>query len=555
MLDKTKEHDGQSPFHAGEQMVQERLGVRDIEYWARQVVRDHLPEQHRAFHTALPFLVVAARDDRNRPWATILTGPQRFVHSPDPRHLVINARPVKGDALEGAFKNGSEIGVLGIELATRRRNRVNGKVENADADGLTFAVDQSFGNCPQYIRERAWHRIDSNSAGNPWRGRELTDHQQAVVSSADTFFIASGYRGEGENPAFGMDASHRGGDPGFVEVLDARRIRFPDYAGNNHFNTIGNIIADPRAGFLFIDFTTGSLLQMTGSATVDWDSDDISRFPGARRLLTLEIEEIVELPSAIALRWEAEAESVRSLRLVEKIRESADVTSFVFEARDGGDLPPFTAGQHLPVELSQPPGKENLRRTYSLSGAPADPRYRISVKREPHGKASTYLHDCLEPGAIIDARNPAGEFVLHETDAPVVLVSAGVGVTPVLSMLHDLAARGDGRPVLFVHGARDRRHHAFAGEVRDLADNHPNIGIHVAYSRPDAGDRPGHDYHSKGRVTGKLLAELVPAEEAAYYVCGPARFMADVIEDLLQMGVVAENIRTETFGPVLTTSQ
>ena len=148
---------GPSPFHRGEQEVQARLGVRDIEAWARKVVRPFLPEEHRAFHTALPFLVAAARDARGHPWATLLAGPTGFVTSPDPRTLVIGARPVAGDALEGALTEGADLGLLGMEFATRRRNRVNGRVVGDGAEGLRFSVDQTFGNCPQYISERHWH--------------------------------------------------------------------------------------------------------------------------------------------------------------------------------------------------------------------------------------------------------------------------------------------------------------------------------------------------------------------------------------------------------------
>ena len=200
-------------------------------------------------------------------------------------------------------------------------------------------------------------------------GSKLTSSQRAWIENADTFFIASGYRGEGESPTFGMDASHRGGDRGFVGVLSDTRLRFPDYAGNNHYNTIGNLVLDPRVGFLFVDFESGGLLQLTGTALIDWDSDELRDFPGARRLVTFDIEEIVELPAAVGLRWEADAESVRTLRLMEKIQESDDVTSFVFEARDGGPLSAFEPGQHLPIELAVPGVKEPVRRTYSLSSA------------------------------------------------------------------------------------------------------------------------------------------------------------------------------------------
>ena len=132
----------ESPFHGGEQEVQERLGVRDIEDWARKVVRPYLPEQHRAFHTALPFLVAAARDASGRPWVTLLAGPDGFVTSPDPQSLVIDAKPVPGDALEAALVAGADIGILGIELATRRRNRVNGRVSD-DGSGAMVLVSTS----------------------------------------------------------------------------------------------------------------------------------------------------------------------------------------------------------------------------------------------------------------------------------------------------------------------------------------------------------------------------------------------------------------------------
>jgi ferredoxin-NADP reductase/predicted pyridoxine 5'-phosphate oxidase superfamily flavin-nucleotide-binding protein len=536
-----------SPFHAGEQQIQERLGVREIEPWARKVVRDHLPDQHRAFHSALPFLVAAARDAQGRPWATLLVGPEGFVTSPDPRSLVIAASLVAGDALEGALVGGADLGLLGIELATRRRNRLNGRLASNGDGALVCAVDQSFGNCPQYIREREWRRVEGEPAGAPRRDRKLTNDQRTWIAAADTFFIASGYRGEGESPTFGMDASHRGGDPGFVEVASDTHLVFPDYAGNNHFNTIGNLALDPRAGLLFVDFPTGSLLQLTGRTAVDWDSDAVANTPGARRLVHFEIEEVVELPRGVPLRWDASADSVRSLRLVERIPESDDVTSFALEARDGGPLPEFEAGQHLPIELEVPGTNEPVRRTYSLSGAPEADHYRITVKREPRGIASRYLHDQLKPGAILSSRRPAGDFAIGCSTCPVVLVSAGVGLTPMVSMLHALAAEGGDRPVWFVHGARDGRHHPLANEVRELAASRPGIRVHTRYSRPRRQDTVHDDV---GRVDGALLTRLVSDPEAHYFLCGPVAFMAEIQDELERRGIPGEHIHVESFGPM-----
>ncbi len=542
--------DTPSPFHHGEQEVQERLGVRDIESWARKVVRDHLPEQHREFHTSLPFLVVAARDKKGRPWVTLLDGAEKFITSPDARHLVIESKPAQGDALEDAFVIDADVGILGIELATRRRNRVNGRIFGNDQGAITFRVDQSFGNCPQYIREREWRRVDGTPSGKPTSSSLLTSSQREWIESADTFFIASGYRGEGESDTYGMDASHRGGDRGFVQVLDDVTLRFPDYAGNNHYNTIGNLVLDPRAGYLFIDFETGSLLQLTGTTSIDWGSEELAKFPGARRLVTLDIKEIIELPAAVGLRWEADADSVRSLRLIEKNLESDDVTSFVFEARDGGPLAAFEPGQHLPIELSIPSVDEPARRTYSLSSSPSDDRYRITVKREPKGLVSRHLHDNVEPDAIIESRRPAGDFMMTCNICPLVLVSAGVGVTPMMSILHAVAEESSDRPVWFVHGARDGQHHPLANEVRGLIADRPNIDVHIAYSRSRPEDEIGKDYDSEGRVDGALLASLVQNVDAHYFLCGPTRFMADVQSELEHQNVPADQIHTETFGPV-----
>ena len=539
-----------SPFHAGEPAVQARLGVRDIEPWARKVVRPYLPEQHREFYAALPFLVAAARDAEGRPWVTLLAGPGGFVRSPDPRTLVIDAQPVVGDALEGALRPGADLGILGMELATRRRNRVNGRVAAATGGTFVLEVEQSFGNCPQHIHEREWRRVAELCAGPPRRSARLDAAQRAWIEAADTFFIASGHRGDGESASFGMDASHRGGDAGFVRVESDTRLAFPDFAGNNHFNTIGNLVLEPRAGLLFVDFATGGLLQITGRTSLVWEGPELDRFPGARRIVGLEIDAIVELPAALPLRWSAANEGVRSLRVVEKIRESEDVTSFVFAARDGGALAPFEAGQHLPIELDVPGYGAPVRRTYSLSNAPGGDHYRISVKRDPHGLASRHLHDRVEVGAIVAARSPAGEFVLGCSECPIALISAGIGLTPLVSMLHRLAAANTGSPIYWLHGARDGAHHPLAGEVREMAGRLANLRTRVAFSRPRPEDAPGFDYDVTGRLVGALAADFVDHPDAQYYLCGPVAFMADLQSELEARGIAPERVHTESFGPV-----
>ena len=306
---------------------------------------------------------------------------------------------------------------------------------------------------------------------------------------------------------------------------------------------------DPSIGLLFIDFTTGGMLQLSGRARIDWDSEAVAATPGAHRLINVDIEAVVELPRALPLRWETEAESVRGLRVVEKVRESKDVVSFHFEARDGGALPPFRAGQHLPVELRDPDTGTPIRRTYSLSGPTSGGRYRISVKRETRGLASRHLHDHVTVGDIINAGRPAGNFLIPNGNAPVALISAGVGITPMVGMLHELIRRDPGRGIQFLHGAIDGEHLPFAGEIRRLVETAQHTRVHTALSRPGPEDRVDKPGRSVGRITGDLVRRLGAGTGAHYMLCGPVGFMTDLETALLELGVPETCIHTENFGP------
>ena len=215
------------------------LGVTDIESVMRGFVRPYMPQQHRDFYAQIPFVVLAARDASGRPWATLLTAasPSGFIHSSNSKTLDIKTVPHQGDPLHGALQPGADVGLLGIELHTRRRNRVNGRVSiNAAAShgkgssSITVSVDQSFGNCPQYIVEREWEWNARTAAQPATHGNALSSEQHRWVQQADTLFVASGHRGSGDKVAYGMDASHRGGEPGFVHVNTnqaGRLLSFP----------------------------------------------------------------------------------------------------------------------------------------------------------------------------------------------------------------------------------------------------------------------------------------------------------------------------------------
>lgn len=265
MIQKPGEDTEGSPFHRGEQQLQARAGKRAaVETLGRRVIRDYMPEQHRRFYARLPFLVVGAVDSVGNPWATLLAGSPGFISSPDSQTLRIDAQPAEGDATREALQPGQAVGLLGIELNTRRRNRMNGHVIEQRARGFSVQVDQAFGNCPQYIHSRHVLPVESTQhlvrETRPFDGLPLAAVK--LVQSADTLFVASHL--DAQHESGGVDVSHRGGPPGFVQVED-HVLTVPDYPGNNHFNTLGNFLLNPRGGLVFPDFDSGDLLQLTGT--------------------------------------------------------------------------------------------------------------------------------------------------------------------------------------------------------------------------------------------------------------------------------------------------
>lgn len=240
----------------------------------------------------------------------------------------------------------------------------------------------------------------------------------------------------------------------------------------------------------------------------------------------------------------------RPVRVAAVERESDSVVAIRFESPDGAPLPAARPGQYLTLRLRRDGEPRALLRTYSLSGPPGAGYYRIGVKREPGGTASAYLHTRLHVGDRVDVAAPRGTFLLDATHAPVLLISAGVGATPLLAMLHALADEHSGRALWWLHGARNRRDHCFAAEARALLASLPNAHRHVCYSRPGPDDVVGRDFDGTGRLSAALLAELQPPRDAHAYVCGPASFMEDVTAGLIAIGLDAARIHTEPFGPV-----
>lgn len=566
-------HEPLPTWHTGETFIQERLGVRErLEALGPRVIRPFMPDQHRQFFAQLPFVILGSVDAAGDAWATILEGQPGFLASPTSTTLDIAARPAREDPAAAGLGAGAAVGLLGIEWHTRRRNRMNG-VLSPTAQGLRVTVDQSFGNCPRYIQLRDLSFAHEPSAVPVTPGEQLASldaSARALIAGADAFFVASYADQQGQRR---VDVSHRGGKPGFVRVDAEGLLTIPDFNGNLFFNTLGNVVATGRAGLLFADLERGDLLQLSGTAEVLFDSPEIGAFEGAERLWTFRPQRIVRRRGALALRWQAqpggesdssrltgswaEAElrlraraqdrSWRPLRITRIVQESTTIRSFHLESVDGSALPPYQAGQFLPIRVTAEAGQPSLVRTYTLTSLPADGHHRISVKRD--GLVSRLLHDQLREGDLIEARAPAGDFTLAVSAArPLVFLAAGIGITPLLAMLRQAVHQGR-RPVTLFYGARTQAERAFDRELAELMARAPEALRVIRVLSDPAAALPGVDYDVAGRIDMALLGRQLPFGDYDFYLCGPAAFTQGLYDGLRGFGIEDGRIHAEAFGP------
>ncbi|MFC3499643.1 pyridoxamine 5'-phosphate oxidase family protein [Micromonospora krabiensis] len=290
-----------SPVHPGEQAVQRRAGEGGPGWGSPMFGAEIGPFADFLRHQRL--VALSGADADGNLWCTVLTGDEGFVDTRDNRTIVIGALPPVGDPLRDAFTEPADVGMVALSPQTLRRVKVAGTAQR-DGDRLVLRTEQVLGNCPKYLQLRTIvDEIPSLEAPRVTVGRTLTAPQQTIVRSADTFFIGT------RAPGHGADANHRGGQPGFVTVLDERTITWPDYVGNSFFMSLGNMQLDARTGIVFLDWETGSTLQLSGTGRINWDPDRASRFPGARRMIEFTVARVVEIERASALRWQLHAYS------------------------------------------------------------------------------------------------------------------------------------------------------------------------------------------------------------------------------------------------------
>jgi hypothetical protein len=437
------------------------------------------------------------------------------------------------------------------------------------------------------LRQFAFHRHPATpTTMQPVVLDHLDDQARAIIAAADTFFVATyvdrdGVKGDGPDRPDGgrqVDVSHRGGRAGFVRLGEDGVLTIPDFAGNLFFNTLGNIMANPKAGLVFADFTTGNLLQLTGDAEVILDSPEIAAFQGAERLWRFTPRRIVHRPDALPLRWSfatdgwspnslmtgswpeaAErlqattlAKTWRPFKIAKIVDESNVIRSFHLAPLDGNGLIPHAAGQHLPIRVTLPGSDKPAQRTYTLSVAPSDHLYRLSIKRE--GAMSRHLHEAMKVGDVIEARGPAGAFTIDALERrPAVLLAAGIGVTPMLAMLRHIVFEGLRkrriRETWFFYAARSKAERAFDDEITALVAAGQGA-IHLVRLLSQPGDAiRSQDYDYDGRVDIDLLKMKLPFNDYDFYLCGPSTFTQSIYDGLRGLNVADARIHAEAFGP------
>jgi len=287
----------ESVFHEGEIAIQQRVGVEQMSARVGNGIKPTIPLVAANFLQEHPFVIISAADENGHLWASILVGQAPFMKALDESTIYINTLPNKADPLSHILETGSQVGLIAIEFETRRRMRVNGTVEMLQ-NSFLIHTEQVYANCPKYIQAR--FLSESPGAEKPLCSditRQLSTEQSSWIQTADTFFIASAH------PEGSTDASHRGGNKGFVHVKDNSHLIWPDYAGNMMFNTLGNIALNPNAGLLFIDFEGNRMLQLTGHAEIVWDETQIAQYTGAERLVRFHVDAVIETQNALPFTW------------------------------------------------------------------------------------------------------------------------------------------------------------------------------------------------------------------------------------------------------------
>ena len=548
------------PWHAGELALQRVVGVeQQMAEIGSKVMRPFLTPQLQHFFPQLPFVAAAAVDSDGWPWVSLLEGTPGFVHAPDEGRLELAVTPSEDDPLTQLLNSGANVGLLGIELHTRRRNRVNGVLRGSNGQ-WQLEVAYAFGNCPQYIHDWSAMKSAEPQPGPVLAMRDATLSQLpapvlAHIERALTAFVGSyAHTDQGVQ----VDASHRGGQAGFIRCL-GDDLMLPDFAGNRFFNTLGNVLASGRAGLVIPDFVSGDVLHLSGEARLVDEETAGARYPGAERYWCLTPRHIVWRPGAMRWRshasavaveaapygpWQALAPStLQRVQVVDVVQETREIRSFYLtSSQQDKVLAPFKAGQFITLRVPRLDSSP-LVRSYTLSGDSRQTGYRISIKAD--GEGSRYLHSALQVGTELAISMPTGSFTAVGKAADRthwVLLGGGIGITPLLSLAFELTGAGRG-PVTLIQSVRTIAEAPFSEELLDLERQGLRLRRHVT------GAATAPKEWMAGRVSlAQVMSEQVLAE-VQLYLCGPAAFVERYHQEALELGLSSKQIHTEAFGP------
>ena len=561
-----------TPYHAGEIAAQNKAGTRGAAAELAAVMAKALnfSSNHDEFLAARNFSVLTSVDTvHGSVMVTPLFGKIGDLNAVSENEIVVSRDCIPVGDILNSRPSGTPLSLLAIDLHQRRRLRINGlaKSSNDGSDtSLIFEVREFSPNCPKYINQR---KIVFDSQGadpiNALAIREerssLSESDQAFVNAMDTLWIGS------YAPGVGADTNHRGGKPGFIRVTSPTTIEWPEYRGNGMFFTSGNLEVNDNAGVTLIDFNTGSYIQMTGRAEVDWQHD--GSYEGATRVIRYQIDNLVRIDHATTHRWQrldyspynpiiagtqntiepGAGEFPTTVTLAKVVEETENVKTFRFLADRQIQ---FLPGQYATFDFSDVPGGSKSEiRTWTLSETPnsikGDNTLDITVKRVPGGLVSNWLHDHADIGMKVTLNGIQGDMTAVHLDengtkatvpGNLLLLSAGIGITPVIAIVRGLGAfvLQDQTSITMIHVERYASDLLFQDEIARRAESYQDF----TYTNVITSEA--------GRLSKDKLATLVSNAPLQHvYLCGPVQFMHAMTENLVDMGVAPGNIFTENF--------
>lgn len=535
------------PYHEGELAIQQRVDETEVAHINGGAIDKTILAGALRFIEQQPMVVIGSMDPQGHVWASTLFGNPGFIRALDNKTLELDVsqpRSADDEPLWANLLENPNVGLLVIELGSRRRIRINGRAKKTSTERIIIDVEYAYPNCPKYIQRRDWKTLEADeqhAATASTVGEKLNETQKTLIINADTLFVASAH------PEHGVDASHRGGHPGFVHIINNQQLRIPDFAGNNMFNTLGNFFSYPYAGLIFIDFEHGRLLQLTGKAEILWDMDDPQKETGGtRRYWQFDITSWLESTLPYRFAWKLLDESPHipelqrysnfndtlSLQVESILQETDRVKSFRLSAAHGKELPKFLSGAHLQVKVKLPDGSE-AQRYYSLLNNPEDRlTYEIGVLKEPQGRGgSLYLHKHIHQDDTLEIRLPKNAFPMASRANHSILIAGGIGITPILSMMYSLSSKKQSFEIHY--SAREHSGLAFREKIEQVA-----------------GDR-AHFYASRNQQSQRLDLELLlskPEPGVHVYMCGP-RSMINAVRAIADtQGWAPSQIHFESFG-------